>query len=502
MDTIDVSNLNRQFLFRKKHVGQPKCVIAKESALRICPDAEITAHFGNVKSPEFGPDFIKQFDVVLNALDNLDARRHMNRLCLAAKIPLVESGSAGYLGQVQTIFAGETECFECQPKVAPKLYPYCTIHATPSQSIHNVIWSKEYLFRILFGPPVDEDDEEDETAVQARQQKLPESLLQEAKHEESVSFGRLQFHKAFTENIYRLLQLEALWEDRKKPLQLSFVELEAKTDKVEQGAEASLLQDQRKLTLAETAKLFVDACNQLQERKLQVGSLDFDKDDDDALNFVTAAANLRSHCYGIEQLSRFDIKQKAGNIIPAIATANAIVAGLIVVEAIKIIRGNKDDCRFTYLYKEPNSVGRFLSAIKLDAPNPNCFVCSSEFVQISVTDSMTLGEFNELVLAGHLKLSRPSILFGESYLYEPPFEDEEDEFAGQLVKPLKQFGMTTGSTLEVNDQLSDLTVSLSLRFVDSVSSGEKWALASDETDAEKKQEEEEGAEPLTKKAKN
>jgi hypothetical protein len=65
----------------------------------------------------------------------------------------------------------------------------------------------------------------------------------------------------------------------------------------------------------------------------------FDKDDDDTLDFVTAGANLRSIVFGIETKSRFDIKQMAGNIIPAIATTNAIVAGLCVLQSYKVLRG-------------------------------------------------------------------------------------------------------------------------------------------------------------------
>ncbi len=38
----------------------------------------------------------------MNGLDNLEARRHVNRLCLAAETPLIESGTAGYLGQVMS----------------------------------------------------------------------------------------------------------------------------------------------------------------------------------------------------------------------------------------------------------------------------------------------------------------------------------------------------------------------------------------------------------------
>ena len=48
MDTIDVSNLNRQFLFRKEHVGKPKSVVARESILQHYPDVKIEAHFRSI----------------------------------------------------------------------------------------------------------------------------------------------------------------------------------------------------------------------------------------------------------------------------------------------------------------------------------------------------------------------------------------------------------------------------------------------------------------------
>lgn len=55
----------------------------------------------NIKEPRFDLDYFKGFDIVLNGLDNMDARRHVNRLCVAAGVPLVESGTAGFLGQVR-----------------------------------------------------------------------------------------------------------------------------------------------------------------------------------------------------------------------------------------------------------------------------------------------------------------------------------------------------------------------------------------------------------------
>lgn len=130
MDTIEVSNLNRQFLFRQAHVGQSKakvsrhyssifivrwlliefcyvllwfCQVARDAVLKFRPQISITPYHANVKDPDFNVDFFKQFSVVLNGLDNLDARRHVNRLCLAADVPLVESGTTGFLGQVTAV---------------------------------------------------------------------------------------------------------------------------------------------------------------------------------------------------------------------------------------------------------------------------------------------------------------------------------------------------------------------------------------------------------------
>jgi len=111
-------------------------------------------------SSEFNQDYFRQFDVVLNALDNLAARRHVNRLCLAAGVPLVESGTEGFLGQVSAIKKGESECFECQPKPTPKSFPVCTIRSTPSAPIHCVVWAKTYLFMQLFGEPEEEEHAE------------------------------------------------------------------------------------------------------------------------------------------------------------------------------------------------------------------------------------------------------------------------------------------------------------------------------------------------------
>lgn len=121
MDTIDLSNLNRQFLFRKEHIKKPKALVrytllcmmsivnltphkvAKESAAKFNPHLKLEAHHADIKDPQFNIEWFRTFDLIFNALDNLDARRHVNKMCLAAEVPLIESGTTGFNGQVQVI---------------------------------------------------------------------------------------------------------------------------------------------------------------------------------------------------------------------------------------------------------------------------------------------------------------------------------------------------------------------------------------------------------------
>ena len=146
LDTIDVSNLNRQFLFRPEHVGKSKAEIAAQAVRQFNSVINIKAHHSNIKDSKFGISYFGKFDVVLNALDNIDARKHVNRLCLAANVPLYDAGTTGYLGQVMPIFKGVTACYECTPKPAPKTYPICTIRSTPDKPVHCIVWAKGMLF--------------------------------------------------------------------------------------------------------------------------------------------------------------------------------------------------------------------------------------------------------------------------------------------------------------------------------------------------------------------
>jgi len=82
LDTIDLSNLNRQFLFQKQHVKRSKALVAKETASNFNPHVKITAIHGNIKEQQYDVAWFEGFDLVMNALDNLGELCLPNLGCL------------------------------------------------------------------------------------------------------------------------------------------------------------------------------------------------------------------------------------------------------------------------------------------------------------------------------------------------------------------------------------------------------------------------------------
>lgn len=102
---------------------------------QLASRAPLPATHRNIIDANFTDETVAQYDLVFNALDNQDARRRMNALCVLAKVPLFEAGSTGYLGQSYTILPKVTPCFDCVPKPVPKTYPVCTIRRYVAQHV-------------------------------------------------------------------------------------------------------------------------------------------------------------------------------------------------------------------------------------------------------------------------------------------------------------------------------------------------------------------------------
>ncbi|KKZ67191.1 ubiquitin-like 1-activating enzyme E1 B [[Emmonsia] crescens] len=461
LDTIDLSNLNRQFLFRQEHIKKPKALVAKEVASKFRRDTSLHAYHANIKDPQFNIEFFESFDIVFNALDNLDARRHVNRMCLAANVPLIESGTTGFNGQVQVIKKGRTECYDCNSKQVPKSFPVCTIRSTPSQPIHCIVWAKSYLLPELFGESESDPEEFDhsEDAENAEEianlQREAQALLSIRRSMGSDDFAEKVFNKVFNEDIDRLRRMEDMWKTRKPPQPLSFDPLQQEATAVDSTISSD---DQKVWSLVEDFAVFKDSLGRLSRRLqgFEAATTDghkpvitFDKDDVDTLDFVTASANLRSHIFGIEMKSKFEIKQMAGNIIPAIATTNAMTAAICVLQAFKVLKDEYDKAKMVFLER---SGVRAINTANLSTPNPQCPVCSVAQGRISIDlERATLNDLVEDVLRGQLGYGEElSISNQMGTIYDPDLDDN-------LPKKLKDLGVSNDSFLTVVDEEDENT---------------------------------------------
>ncbi|KAL8680714.1 MAG: hypothetical protein Q9186_003112 [Xanthomendoza sp. 1 TL-2023] len=472
LDTIDLSNLNRQFLFRHEHIKKSKALVAKESAGKFNPHVKLEAYHANIKDPQFNIDWFSSFDLVFNALDNIDARRHVNKMCLAANVPLIESGTTGFNGQVQVIVKGKSECYDCNTKETPKTFPVCTIRSTPSQPIHCIVWAKSYLFTEVFGTSEDEVPEFDHTEDSENAAEI-ENLRKEAHALKEIrqsmgsdDFPRKIFEKVFSDDINRLRNMEDMWKTRQKPTALDFDTVSKSSASGGEVGDSVSKRDQNIWNLAENFTVFCDSLRRLSARlqKAQANEtngaaastvLSFDKDDDDTLDFVAASANMRSIVFGIQSRSKFDIKQMAGNIIPAIATTNAMTASLCVLQAFKVMKGELNKARMVFLER---SGARVINSESLRPPNPNCPVCGVMQSRLVVDPSRaTLNDLVEDILKSNLGYGDEFSISNEiGTLYDPDLEDN-------LSKKFSELGVGADSFLTIiDDDEENPRVNLSL----------------------------------------
>ncbi|TFK76296.1 hypothetical protein BDN72DRAFT_755354 [Pluteus cervinus] len=149
MDTIDISNLNRQFLFRPKDVGKPKATCAAEFIMNRVPGVKVTPYFGKIQDKD--EEYYMQFNLVICGLDSVEARRWMSATLVnmvdpenpESLKPLIDGGTEGFKGQARVILPSITSCYECSLDMLnkPTAFPICTIANTPRLPEHCIEWA-------------------------------------------------------------------------------------------------------------------------------------------------------------------------------------------------------------------------------------------------------------------------------------------------------------------------------------------------------------------------
>ncbi|KAG5554749.1 hypothetical protein RHGRI_012339 [Rhododendron griersonianum] len=199
MDRIEVSNLNRQFLFRSylisssllstrrkvkamqpcpmsnlmlidlsialvrvlvllqvrlkdlrlQDVGKPKAEVAAKRVMERVAGVNIVPHFCRIEDKEL--DFYNDFNIIVLGLDSIEARSYINAVACGfleydsddnpreeTVKPMVDGGTEGFKGHARVIVPGITPCFECTIWLFPPQvkFPLCTLAETPRTAAH------------------------------------------------------------------------------------------------------------------------------------------------------------------------------------------------------------------------------------------------------------------------------------------------------------------------------------------------------------------------------
>ena len=126
-DVIELSNLHRQTMFNEDDVGQVKVEIAAKKLRKLNPDIIIEELPVSINDYT-AFDAVDGCDVVIDALDSVNARYSLNKACIEKKIPFVTGAAVGVTGQSFTILPNESACYHCLfPALDEDSMPTCSI---------------------------------------------------------------------------------------------------------------------------------------------------------------------------------------------------------------------------------------------------------------------------------------------------------------------------------------------------------------------------------------
>ena len=126
-DVIELSNLHRQTMFDDSDVGQVKVEVAAKKLQKLNPDVQIESLPISINDYT-ALDAIEGCDLVIDALDSVNARYALNKACVEKNIPFVTGAAVGVSGQAFTIIPGKTACYSCMfPALDEDAMPTCSI---------------------------------------------------------------------------------------------------------------------------------------------------------------------------------------------------------------------------------------------------------------------------------------------------------------------------------------------------------------------------------------
>lgn len=413
-DNIEISNLNRQFLFRMEDVKKSKSETACKVGKTMNKDLNINPLKLRV-SPEneqvFNDDFWEGLDCVTNAVDNVKARLFVDSRCVFYGKHLFESGTLGTKCNTQVVIPHKTQSYGDSQDPAEESIPLCTLKNFPYQIEHTIQWARDFFEGVFVEGPneyqkysenpakyidmVKQEFKQQPNLLRSRLETVNKiaNYLENASHDTCITLAREMFQDTFHNMIAQLLHTfppdhktesgQLFWSGLKRlpkildydPNDKTHAEfifatanlfayvfgLEPIKDKQEAAEKAAAVKvhsfnpkkvvikesdNDNKVEKAEDDEVRIEELTQLLKAakisgRRKINTIEFEKDDDTNfhIDFISAVANLRARNYSIEEVPRHKVKLIAGKIIPAIATATAMIVGAVGFEMFKFVAG-------------------------------------------------------------------------------------------------------------------------------------------------------------------
>lgn len=403
MDTIEVSNLTRQFLFRPEDINKHKSDVLKERLVGYKPnyDNSIIAlkdEVGSNNEHIFNKNFWSSLDIVVNALDNVAARKYVDSMCNRYDKPLFESGTLGTKCNTQVIIPYETATYSEIKDQVDNSIPMCTIRSFPSKIEHCVEWGLENFSKII-SSTIEDYNLYIENSVKAMDKIKSLNndvlILEHYKNlhhllnclsgkETTIDFVNYLIVDYFVNPVKEILQTfpkdmlnsdgKLFWSGKKlKPSVLTFSNINKKIyeflpmifgleenksqlDKIELSFNIQKQANNKlkKLNVDEDSdkiNTVVDEQEINQYRDLlinyditsslsKINQVKYDKDDDMHNQVMTHIVNLRAETYGIDKADNLKVKLISGRVVPALSTTTSVIAGFVIIDILKHLSSN------------------------------------------------------------------------------------------------------------------------------------------------------------------
>ena len=387
MDTIELSNLSRQFLFQNNDIQKLKSDVVKKKLNIYTPEMKVESYslkVGKETDNVFNRSFWEENDIIINALDNIEARKYVDNKCFIHEKPLFESGTLGTKGNVQAIIPFRTATYSEIKDPPSDSIPMCTIRNFPNNIDHCIEWCLG-IFDKVFDQGISDlnmmatdkegligllDKIENETIKNERLNILFHlytfysslGIFIDENHIEILAFniislGCFIYKKYYIDVIKEILDTHpdedgsTFWSGNKlKPKLLNYSEILDSTYFI---SILQVLDYENTVDIAAyinptilnevdlTDKSSIMYANILKyatsEDYCEIGEIVYDKDFNNHNQLLHSWVNTRAICYNIAPTDSLTIKLKSGKIIPALSTTTSIISAFVVLDIIKYL---------------------------------------------------------------------------------------------------------------------------------------------------------------------